>query len=83
MPSIEDYAERRDQQMAWWKAQGGRQPGDPAKLAKALLKIAGETPPPRRLIAGADAVGAVEQKVAELQAQVGAYRELSMAMAHE
>jgi len=82
-PSIVDYAERRDQQMAWWKAQGGRQPGDPAKLARALIKIAGETTPPRRFIAGADAVGAVEQKIAELQAQVGAYRELSTAMMHE
>ena len=82
-PSIEDYAERRDQQMAWWKAQGGRQPGDPAKLAKALIKIAGETPPPRRFIAGADAVGAVEQKIAELQAQAGAYREISTSMMHE
>ncbi len=82
-PSIEDYAERRAQQMAWWKAQGGRQPGDPAKLARALIKIASEKPPPRRFIAGADAVGAVEQKAAELQAQAGAFRELSMAMGHD
>jgi NAD(P)-dependent dehydrogenase (short-subunit alcohol dehydrogenase family) len=82
-PSIEDYAERRQQQMAWWKSQGGRQPGDPAKLAQALIKIASENPPPRRFIAGADAVGAVEQKAAELQAQTSAYRKLSTAMGHD
>jgi len=82
-PSIEDYAERRDQQMAWWKAQGGRQPGDPAKLARALIKIASEQPPPRRFVAGADAVAAVEKKAAELQAQAGAYREISTTMGHE
>jgi len=82
-PCIEDYAERREQQMAWWKAQGGRQPGDPAKLARALIKIASEKPPPRRFIAGADAVAAVEKTAAELQAQTSAYRELSTTMGHE
>jgi NAD(P)-dependent dehydrogenase (short-subunit alcohol dehydrogenase family) len=82
-PSIEDYAERRKQQMTWWKAQGGRQPGDPAKLAQALIKIGSEEPPPRRFIAGADAIGAVELKAAELRAQTSAYREISTAMGHD
>jgi NAD(P)-dependent dehydrogenase (short-subunit alcohol dehydrogenase family) len=82
-PSIEDYAERREQQISWWKAQGGRQPGDPAKLAQAVIKIASEQPPPRRFVAGADAVGLVEKKAAELQAQAGAYRDLSTAMGHD
>jgi NAD(P)-dependent dehydrogenase (short-subunit alcohol dehydrogenase family) len=82
-PSIGDYAERREPQMAWWKAQGGRQPGDPAKLALALIKIADEKPPPLRFIAGADAVGAAEKTAAELQAQAGAYRELSTTMGHD
>jgi len=81
-PSIQDYAERRAQQMAWWNFQGGRQPGDPSKLAQALIRIAGEQPPPRRFVAGSDAVGAVEKKAAELLAQADAYRELSTTMAH-
>ena len=34
----------------------GKQGGDPAKLAQALLTITGEEPPPRRFIAGADAI---------------------------
>jgi len=33
--------------------------------------------------AGADAVGAIEQKVAELQAQVGDYRGLSTTLGHD
>src|SRR5205809_4441373 len=36
-PSIDDYAERRARQLDWWKAQSGQQPGDPAKLARALI----------------------------------------------
>jgi NAD(P)-dependent dehydrogenase (short-subunit alcohol dehydrogenase family) len=80
-PSIDDYTERRKEQLKWWNAQGGRQPGDPAKLARALITIASEDPPPRRFIAGADAIGLAEQKVASLQQQIEAYRDLSVSMA--
>src|SRR5467141_3113244 len=79
-PSIEDYADRTAEQLKWWQAQSGRQGGDPAKLARALVAIAGEQPPPRRFIAGADAIALAEQHVADLQAQIDAYRELSTSL---
>jgi len=80
-PSIEDYADRRAEQLKWWEAQNGQQPGDPAKLAQALLTIADQEPPPRRFIAGADAIGLAEQKVADLQQQINAFRDLSTSLA--
>ena len=80
-PSIDDYADRTAEQLKWWQAQSGRQGGDPAKLARALVAIAGEEPPPRRFIAGADAIGLAEQKVADLQQQINAYRDLSTSLA--
>src|SRR6266571_4179439 len=80
-PSIEDYADRTAEQLKWWQAQSGRQGGDPAKLARALVAIAGEEPPPRRFIAGADAIALAEQHVADLRAQIDAYRELSTSLA--
>jgi len=80
-PSIEDYADRTAEQLKWWQAQSGRQGGDPAKLARAVVAIAGEEPPPRRFIAGADAIALAEQHVADLQAQIAAYRELSTSLA--
>ena len=80
-PSIEDYADRTAEQLKWWQAQSGRQGGDPAKLARALVAIASEEPPPRRFIAGADAIALAEQHVADLQAQIDAYRELSTSLA--
>src|SRR5213594_3515209 len=80
-PSIEDYADRTAEQLKWWQAQSGQQGGDPAKLARALVAIAGEDPPPRRFIAGADAIALAEQHVADLQAQIDAYRELSTSLA--
>ena len=82
-PSIEDYAERTRAQLEWWKAQNGRQGGDPAKLARALLTIAREEPPPRRFLAGADAIATADLKVAELQAQIDAYRGLSSSLAYD
>jgi hypothetical protein len=53
----------------------GKQGGDPAKLAAALLTIAGLEQPPLRSLAGADAVGVADQKAHDL-AQADAYREL-------
>ena len=81
--SIEDYAGRRADQLKWWEAQNGRQPGDPAKLARALVRVAGEQSPPRRFIAGADAIALAEQQVADLQAQIDAYRDLSTSLAFD
>jgi len=55
--SISDYAARRDPLVAYWKSMNGKQTGDPAKLARAIITIASQLPPPRRFIAGADAIG--------------------------
>jgi NAD(P)-dependent dehydrogenase (short-subunit alcohol dehydrogenase family) len=82
-PSIEDYAERNAAQREFWESQNGRQPGDPAKLAQALLTIAGEEQPPRRFIAGADAIAQAEQQVAQFQQEIDAHRELSSSLALE
>ena len=79
---IEDYNERRAQQMEFWKGANGQQSGDPAKLARALITIAGEEQPPLRFIAGADAISTAEQVVATLQQQINAYRDLSTALAY-
>ena len=78
---ISDYDEKRAQLMQFWKGANGQQPGDPAKLAKALVTIANEEPLPLRFLAGADAVNTVEQIVETLQQQANAYRELSGSMA--
>jgi NAD(P)-dependent dehydrogenase (short-subunit alcohol dehydrogenase family) len=73
--AIDDYAERRTALVAAWTAVNGQQSGDPAKLAQALVTVAGEEPPRRRFFAGADAIATAEQKVAELQADIDFNRE--------
>jgi NAD(P)-dependent dehydrogenase (short-subunit alcohol dehydrogenase family) len=80
---IDDYAERRKQQNEFWTGHNGKQAGDPEKLAKALIKIASEEVPPKRFIAGADAVETAENVASTLLQQTDAYRELSISLAHE
>jgi NAD(P)-dependent dehydrogenase (short-subunit alcohol dehydrogenase family) len=81
--NIEDYNERRIQQLEFWKSQNGQQSGDPAKLAQALITISDLEQPPHRFIAGADAIGTAEQVAATLQNQANAYRELSSSLAYD
>ena len=82
-PSIEDYDERRAQQMEFWKGANGQQSGDPAKLAQALITISSLEKPPRRFIAGADAIETAEQVVATLQQQIDGFRDLSTSLAFD
>ncbi len=81
--SIDDYAERTQQTVAAWSGMNGLQGGDPAKLADALVQLAGQDEPPLRWAAGADAVGTFEQKAQNLLAQAGAHRDLSSNLAHD
>ena len=80
-PAIRDYDEGRAKQLAFWKSQNGKQSGDPAKLAQALLTITDQERPPLRFIAGADAVATAEQVVATLKQQTDALRDLSSSLA--
>jgi NAD(P)-dependent dehydrogenase (short-subunit alcohol dehydrogenase family) len=81
VPTIEDYAEKTKQTVIAWSSMSGKQGGDPAKLAKALVQLASQDEPPLRWAAGADAVEDVEQKARRLLAQADAYRDLSTSLA--
>jgi NAD(P)-dependent dehydrogenase (short-subunit alcohol dehydrogenase family) len=61
-PSIDDYAEQTREIVAAWKSMDGKQGGDPAKLAEALMKLVALQEPPTRFAAGADAVQTFEAK---------------------
>jgi NAD(P)-dependent dehydrogenase (short-subunit alcohol dehydrogenase family) len=81
--SIEDYAPRTAPTIEGWKGMNGQQPGDPAKLARALLAIADQDKPLPRFVAGGDAIEAVEAKARELLAQADASRELGDNLAYD
>jgi NAD(P)-dependent dehydrogenase (short-subunit alcohol dehydrogenase family) len=82
-PTIADYAERTKQTIEAWQGMDGKQGGDPAKLAAALVELAALDEPPVRFAAGADAVATFEQKANDLLAQADAHRQLSTDLAHD
>jgi NAD(P)-dependent dehydrogenase (short-subunit alcohol dehydrogenase family) len=82
-PTVDGYAERTKEIVAAWKSMDGKQGGDPAKLAKALVTLVGLKEPPARFAAGADAVQTFEAKANTLLAQAQAHRELSASLAHD
>ena len=82
-PSIADYADRTKQTVEAWKSMDGKQGGDPAKLAAALVQLAALEDPPVRFAAGADAVELFETKAQTLLAQANAHRALSSSLAYD
>jgi len=80
-PSIADYAERTKEIVAAWTGMDGKQGGDPAKLANALLKLVELEAPPFRFPGGADAVQTFEAKATALLTQAHAHHELSTSLA--
>jgi NAD(P)-dependent dehydrogenase (short-subunit alcohol dehydrogenase family) len=77
---IEDYAPEgtaRDM----WSPYDGTQPGDPAKLGEALVKIAGMQSPPKIFVAGGDALDVITPAIEERLREARAYETLSKSMA--
>ncbi|GAB2872065.1 oxidoreductase [Paraburkholderia jirisanensis] len=75
---IPDYAHRRAQFHEGIAQRNGKQPGDPVKFAQALLHLADQAVPPLRFLAGSIAVGAAEEKLASMQADLNNWRSLSL-----
>lgn len=80
--SIEDYAARTAQKIEALKGMNGQQGGDPAKLAAALVTLSDAGELPLRLVAGADAMAAVEANLKSIQGQIDAQRALSASLAY-
>jgi NAD(P)-dependent dehydrogenase (short-subunit alcohol dehydrogenase family) len=81
--SIQDYADRSKTTSDAWSGMSGKQGGDPAKLAQAIVHLAGLDAPPTRFAGGSDAVAVIEAKAKALLAEADAFRELSTSLAHD
>ena len=75
---IGDYDDRRAQLHASFEERNGRQPGDPAKLADAIVYLADIGNPPARFFAGSVAVEAAQKKLAAMESEIAAWRNLSL-----
>ncbi len=61
----------------------GRESGDPAKVALAILGIAGRPGAPRQLLLGADAVHYATQAAARFQDEFGRWAKISLSTAFD
>ncbi|WP_454856517.1 SDR family oxidoreductase [Promicromonospora soli] len=80
---IEDYAERTATTIETWKSMNGQQGGDPRKLAEALVTLSDTDKLPLRFVAGADAMGGVEQNLVTIGEQIAENRGLSASLAYD
>lgn len=55
----------------------GQQPGDPVKAAQAMIQVVEAQEPPLRLPLGADAVGAIRQKIEQQLQELSRWETLS------
>jgi NAD(P)-dependent dehydrogenase (short-subunit alcohol dehydrogenase family) len=59
----------------------GEEPGDPAKAAQAILTLVNTAAPPLRLLLGKDALGYAEGEITAMQADIAAWRDLTLSIA--
>ena len=76
--TVADYDDRRALSRAGLEERNGRQGGDPAKLAEAIVRLANETRPPLRLVAGSIAFNAADAKLESMRTELDHWRELSI-----
>jgi len=76
--ALADYDERRPALRASFEQRDGRQPGDPAKLAAAVVRLAGEPAPPMRFVAGSIAFDSIKAKLVDMQAELEHWQPLSV-----
>lgn len=72
------YDARRVDIKASMDQRNGQQPGDPVRLAQAMVRLADEAEPPLRFLAGAIAVDAADAKLARMRDEIREWRELSV-----
>lgn len=74
---IADYDESFDPIRKGREERSGKQTGDPVKAAHAMLKLIDSDTPPAHLLLGSDALKLVREKLAQLEAEISAWEEVT------
>jgi NAD(P)-dependent dehydrogenase (short-subunit alcohol dehydrogenase family) len=73
----DDYKQLREMMHNNYASADQKQPGDPAKLAEALMTAVNASNPPLRLVAGKNAVASIDQYLKERLSELEAWRDVS------
>lgn len=77
---VEDYDPRRSKILGSYEKRNGRQPGDPVKLAQAIVRLSNEETPPLRFAAGVMAADTAMAKLDEMRAEFARWRDLAVSL---
>src|SRR5215468_4107762 len=75
---IDDYADTVGERRASLAGRIGRQPGDPRRLAQAIVQLAAARKPPTRLALGSDTVARIEEKHRDVERELDLWRSVSL-----
>ena len=75
---IAAYKNVRESESAHKDDINGNQPGDPVKLAEALIKVSQDNNPPLHLFLGEDAFNMANQKIASVQGELEQWKSVSV-----
>jgi NAD(P)-dependent dehydrogenase (short-subunit alcohol dehydrogenase family) len=76
--AVADYDDQRTALRASFEQRDGQQPGDPVKLAEAVVRLASEPEPPMRFVAGSIAFDSIRTKLVDMQTELEHWRPLSV-----
>jgi len=81
--SIEDYAATAGAMRAFAAGADHKQPGDPKKLAKAILVLVDSPKPPVRLPLGSDTVARIKEKNQAVEAELQDWLDIALSTNHD
>ncbi|EFG85383.1 oxidoreductase [Novacetimonas hansenii] len=76
--SIADYNSLFDPIRAARREKDGKQLGDPAKLAAAVLQLIASDAPPPQLLLGSDALRLVRERISRMEKEIAAWEEVTL-----
>ena len=75
---IDDYADTVGKMRTFAAAANHQQPGDPRRLAQAIVQLVATPNPPTRLALGSDTVARIEEKHRDVKRDLDLWRSLSL-----
>jgi NAD(P)-dependent dehydrogenase (short-subunit alcohol dehydrogenase family) len=76
--SIDAYATVSGASLQWFKQMDGKQPGDPAKAAQAIIQAVESPHPPMRLALGTDAMSLIQEKLEWIKTDLDAWQQVTV-----
>jgi short-subunit dehydrogenase len=76
--SIDAYDSVSRASLQWFKDMDGKQPGNPAKAAQAIIQAIESTNPPMRLALGSDALSLIQDKLESVKTSLDSWQQVTV-----